>query len=49
MSYTVGVLYWDGKITERVFLSQHIAFDTMRSLADIASRYPGTIKNVWVR
>lgn len=47
--YIVGIQYYDGKVTEKKFLLPYVAFDTMKSLANIAIRYPGTIKNVWVR
>ena len=48
MKYTIGILYWDNKLITRDFLHKHIAIDTMKSLGDLARRYPGTIKNIWI-
>ena len=46
--YTVSVMYSDGRINSRDFLHWHIASSTISSLALIARRYPGTIKNLWI-
>jgi len=46
--YEVGILFWDGKMLKREFLHYSVASKTINSMGDIAKRYPGTIKNVWM-
>lgn len=47
--YIVGIQYFDNKVVEKKFLLPYVAFDTMKALGNIATRYPGSIKNLWIR